>query len=280
MDRFIHEETFVAHAIFDDFNQRLRVEDYRGEIQTMTDYIKRVAQEKGYSKLIVKARQEHVPLFIENGFNYEGWIQGYFNGTDAHFLTIYLEVERKISTHWCIEDQIIAAVRAKKAALSLSPLPSDYRIRKADDQDASELAALYRTIFTVYPTPLHEVPYIEKLLTTGAMFYVIEHDGNIVSAASAEINHTYHNAELTDCATLPDHRQYGLMKHLLRQLETELKRQGIFCAYSLARAQSYGMNAAFHQLGYRYGGRLANNCYIYSDLEDMNIWVKDLSVQQ
>ncbi len=37
------------------------------------------------------------------------------------------------------------------------------------------------------------------------------------------------------------------------------------------------MNAAFHQLGYTYTGRLANNCYIFDKLEDMNIWVKDLS---
>ena len=37
------------------------------------------------------------------------------------------------------------------------------------------------------------------------------------------------------------------------------------------------MNLAFHQLGYTYTGRLANNCYIFDKLEDMNIWVKDLS---
>ena len=100
---------------------------------------------------------------------------------------------------------------------------------------------------------------------------------NIVSAASAEVNSQYHNAELTDCATLTNHRKFGLMKNLLERLEAELKQNGIFCAYSIARAQSFGMNAVLHQLGYAYRGRLMNNCYIFDKLENMNMWVKDLS---
>ncbi|QPA33150.1 putative beta-lysine N-acetyltransferase [Anoxybacillus caldiproteolyticus] len=271
----IRDETFVAHVIFDDINERIRVEDYRGDVQRCIRYLKQIDRQK-YSKVIVKARQEHVPLFIENGFNYEGWIEGYFRGSHAHFLTFYFQMERKMSRHWCMEDQVLEAVQTKQRTV-LSSLPNGYRFRKATVTDANELSNLYRTVFAIYPAPLHDVSYVEKILKEGAMFYVIEHDGTIVSAASAEINRTYYNAELTDCVTLPDHRQHGLIKYLLQQLEADLKHQQIFCAYSLARAQSYGMNAAFHQLGYRYSGRLANNCYIFENLEDMNIWVKDLS---
>jgi hypothetical protein len=67
------------------------------------------------------------------------------------------------------------------------------------------------------------------------------------------------------------------MKIILRELEGELKRQGIFCAYSIARSLSFGMNAVLFQLGYKYRGRLMNNCYIYDKLENMNMWVKHLA---
>ncbi|WP_035098436.1 putative beta-lysine N-acetyltransferase [Anoxybacillus tepidamans] len=278
MEQFIQEEQFVATIVFDDFNERLRVDDYRGNIPLLVDYIKNAAKQKSYSKLIVKARSEHVPQFIEKGFQYEGWIKGYFNGSDAHFVTYYWTQERKMSSHVWTEDQVLASVQTKPVLLSLPSLPDGYHMRKAKESDASALVNLYRSVFAVYPSPLHDLSYVENILKKEVMFYIIEHEGQIVSAASAEVNDVYHNAELTDCATLPAHREHGLMKHLLRHLEQELKMKGIFCSYSLARAQSYGMNAAFHQLGYRYGGRLINNCYIFEDLEDMNIWMKDLSI--
>ena len=68
---------------------------------------------------------------------------------------------------------------------------------------------------------------------------------------------------MTDCATLPEHRQFGLMKHLLVKLEEELLAQVIYCVYSIARALSFGMNVVLHQLQYQYRGSLANNCYIF-----------------
>ncbi|ANB55563.1 putative beta-lysine N-acetyltransferase [Anoxybacillus sp. B7M1] len=277
MNDWIKETQFAASVVFDDFNERLRVEDYRGSVLPLIHSIKTAAQQKKYSKLIVKARNEHVPLFIEKGFRYEGWIQGYFHGSDAHILTYYFQQERRMSGHEWAEDQMVADIQTKSPLSSLSPLPDLYKLRNAQEADAVALVELYRTVFKIYPSPLHELGYMESILKKGALFCLIEHDKQIVSAASAEVNRMYYNAELTDCATLPEHREHGLMKHLLRFLEMELKKQGIFCAYSLARAQSYGMNAAFHQLGYRYSGRLINNCYIFNDLEDMNIWVKDLS---
>jgi putative beta-lysine N-acetyltransferase len=132
-------------------------------------------------------------------------------------------------------------------------------------------------VFQVYPTPLHDPEYVKKTMKEGTIYYVFFCQGKIVSAASAEVNSFYKNAELTDCATLTEHRKYGLMKIILRELEGELKRQGIFCAYSIARSLSFGMNAVLFQLGYKYRGRLMNNCYIYDKLENMNMWVKHLA---
>jgi beta-lysine N6-acetyltransferase len=158
-----------------------------------------------------------------------------------------------------------------------SSLSNQLIMRRAISSDAKQLSQLYRQIFTVYPTPLYEEEYLSSLLQEDSLFYIIVDKNDIVSAASAEIDYVYHNAELTDCATLPAYRKYGFMKHLLNALEAELKQRHIFCAYTIARALSFGMNAAFQQLGYTYTGRLTNNCYIYKSLEDMNVWVKDLS---
>jgi putative beta-lysine N-acetyltransferase len=108
----------------------------------------------------------------------------------------------------------------------------------------------------------------------GTVFAYIENGQQIVSAASAEINRKFKNAELTDCATLPQAAGQGHMKKLLSFLEQQLQAEGIGCCYTIARAESVSMNKAFAQLGYTYGGRLVNNCFIYSGIEDMNVWYK------
>ena len=96
----------------------------------------------------------------------------------------------------------------------------------------------------------------------------------IVAAASAEINKQYRNAELTDCATAEGFQGKGYMRSLLLELERNLRTQGITCLYTIARAESFGMNKAFHDLGFAYSGRMTNNCFIFSGLEDMNVWYK------
>ena len=44
------------------------------------------------------------------------------------------------------------------------------------------------------------------------------------------------NAELTNCATLPEYRKHGFMKSLLIKLEEELQEKSIFCSYTIARS--------------------------------------------
>ena len=41
------------------------------------------------------------------------------------------------------------------------------------------------------------------------------------------------NAELTNCATLPEYRKHGFMKSLLIKLEEELQERSIFCSIQL-----------------------------------------------
>jgi len=66
------------------------------------------------------------------------------------------------------------------------------------------------------------------------------------------------------------------MSHLIMALEDKMKQEGIETLYSLSRARSHGINLVFHRHGYRFCGRLINNCYIMDNFEDMNLWVKNL----
>lgn len=179
--------------------------------------------------------------------------------------------------YWLEEEEMYDKIFVIGKDRNPAEIPPEYKLKKLIDTDADELAKLYKEVFSIYPTPLDRPSYIRQTMKEGTIYYGFEHQGQIVSAASAEVNLFYRNAELTDCATLKDHRKYGLMKHLLIQLEKELRSSGVFCAYSIARSLSYGMNAALKQLGYTYRGRFINNCYIYDKLEDMNIWVRNLA---
>ncbi|MFJ7753676.1 putative beta-lysine N-acetyltransferase [Peribacillus muralis] len=272
-------DCFVMELYHDHVNQRLRLDDYRGHFQAAVKRALAIAKEQNFTKVILKARQEDLSAALAQGFMLEGIMSKYFKGNDAYCMAFYLTDERRTSDFWIKEDKIIEAACAVPRLKEKQPIPEDYVLRFATGEDARELAKLYRTVFETYPTPMNDERYIEKVIEEGTVFSIIQYGGSIVSAASAEVNERYHNAELTDCATIAHHRKHGFMKVLLTALEDELIRKSIFCSYSLARSLSMGMNAVFYQLGYQYGGRLTKNCNIWDKYEDMNIWGKDLSAK-
>lgn len=268
---------YTIHLYVDYFNKRLRVDDYRGNVNMIVQELNTLMDSYKFTKLIYFSRFEHWRGLLSIGFELEGIINGYFNGSDNYIMTCYKENERRTSSSWLQEDAIIQSIREKGRKTDESKLPNQYSIRKAKTEDAVKLAELYDNVFPIYPTPMNNPEYVTKVMTSGTIFYVVECKNELVSAASAEINTSLHHAEITDCATLPEHRKYGLLKRLMVELEKELKDAGSYCAFSLARALSYGMNAALYQLGYQYNGRLTNNCFIFDKIENMNVWVKDLS---
>jgi putative beta-lysine N-acetyltransferase len=84
------------------------------------------------------------------------------------------------------------------------------------------------------------------------------------------------NVEMTDFATLPDHRGRGYSYYLLKKMEEKMHEMGIITAYTIARARSYGMNTVFSRSSYSYAGTLVNNTNISGSIESMNIWYKRL----
>jgi beta-lysine N6-acetyltransferase len=264
--------------VYDDpFNKRIRIDDYYGGTDAIIEYVEELMNEKKREKLIIKVRSEHFNDFLERGFICEAIIDHYYLGSTMYFFTKYYDQTRNQNDHWITEDQMIKSINSMEISTDTLHPPNEYHLKKVDGSDAEQLAILYQSVFKIYPTPLHDAEYIKDTIKEGTIYYAFYCKGSIVSAASAEVNRVYRNAELTDCATLTEHRKFGLMKVILKKLEMELFDQGIYCSYSIARSLSFGMNAVLHQLGYVYRGRLKNNVFIYDKLENMNVWVKNLA---
>ncbi|MCU9613621.1 putative beta-lysine N-acetyltransferase [Caldibacillus lycopersici] len=267
---------FEVAYLVDSDNKRIRVDEVTGEITKALSLLEDEARKLNIEKLIVYTEQDAFFTLLQLGYQLEAVIDYFFHGETAYVFTKYYSQSRITSDFWIKEDDILQSVYTKQPEI-MKALPENYHLRTASLTDTEALAALYQRIFTVYPTPMHDPNYIAKQMNKDTIFSVLTYNGKIISAASAEINRKMNNAELTDCATLPEFRKSGFIKILLRDLENKLVQQGIICAYSIARSLSFGMNAAFFQLGYAYRGRLTKNCLIFDKWEDMNVWIKKLT---
>lgn len=252
-------------------NLRIRIDEYEGDMEAVHQQI--LGQVTGWcEKLIVKSRVEHIPFFISKGFGCKALVKGYFQGADMYFMTRYFSRQRNQNSAWETEDKILHELLSTPEA-KVTLKASDIRVAKAADAEA--LSNFYQKIFNVYPTPIDDPVYVAKTIEEGTRYLFAERNGIPVSAASAEINRKFMNAELTDCASLPEAAGKGLIKQLLFALEQGLTEEGIRCFYTIARSSSPAINRAFAQLGYTYGGRLIRNCAIGTGMENMNVWYKN-----
>ncbi len=274
----LNSNDYKAQVFFDYFNERLRVDDYCGSIDRLLKVINEYVEKHQFSKIIFFAKSDQWGLLLNKGYELEAVMKGYFNGRDCYAMTFYKGLDRRKSHYWIDENDILYSIFKKGRHSNLMTIPAAFQFRKGEQKDAEQLANLYSQVFNIYPTPLNKSEYIKKQMKATSHFYIVEHNQKIVSAASADLNSSFQHAELTDCATLPEYRRYGLIKKLIILHEEELINRDIYCAFSIARALSYGMNAVLYQLGYEYGGRMTNNCYIFDKMEDMNVWTKDLSI--
>ena len=254
----------------DEFNKRLRIDDYAGDVNEVFLLIQK-SYKSWVEKIIIKCRKPELTFFELIGYHQEAFVKGYFKGEDMFFLVKYFTKARSNNVAQVEENKIIESILKEPLP---SSLPDISGVELATEQDADELTQLYAATFKVYPTPIGEPGYVLKTMEEGTIYVLIRENGKVVSAASAEVVHLLSNAELTDCATLPETQGKGHMKKLLFKLEEILKAKDIHCLYTIARSGSHSMNKVFYQLHYTFGGMMINNCYIYSGLEDMNVWYK------
>lgn len=277
LEHEIRGEGFHARLFLDQYSQRIRVLQYEAQdLGAMILAIRWLAEANGFDKILVMASREDWQEFLRYGYVLEAVLKYFHNGADAFVVSKFRSQERLTSPTLMEEILLIEKLMAEEAPAEPSAPPAGCTLRLATQQDVPQLLELYESIFETYPSPLIYPSYFQTIFQKDSLFAVCTMEGRIVAAASAELHPHERAAELTDCATRREARGHGIMTHLLRLLERELLARKYICAYTMARARSYGMNNVFLRLGYKFMGRLVNNCDIFGAYEDMNIWVRDL----
>ncbi len=65
----ICQPTFAMTLFLDECNKRLRIDDYRGNVNDIYSYIYKEIDKETYEKWIIKARAEHLLDWISLGFS-------------------------------------------------------------------------------------------------------------------------------------------------------------------------------------------------------------------
>ncbi len=280
--KIIENDTNGNHIeiLVDHINERLKVLDYTvrnwGEVLL---YLEEAASMNHSGKIIFYVRHPADSALSNLGYVREGVIPAFFRGIDALCYSRFIDPERSCSLNYKQEEELLKKIQKVKNKDNVKKLPDGYTARKISNEHVGELVELYKNIFSSYPSPLFDIEYVHNVMQTHSTFYGVFVGDILVSAASAETDPRNRNSEITDCATLPEHRGKGLLSNLIKLLEKEMRSQEIDALYSLARAGSYSMNTALYQLDYEYKGRFINNCHIGGRYEDMNLWVKNINTR-
>ena len=259
-----------ADVWFDPVNDRIRMDDYQGEPSGVLALVEG-ANPYWSTKIILKVRGADLEYFASSGYREKVIIPEYFGGEDMHFMTRYPDPQREENLMRQENAIILATVRGQMSTTS-SRVSDAGLVEPGLYADAAAISVIFKTVFEYYPTPMDDPDYVRHTMEEGTRYAVIRSGNKPVAVASAEINRRYRNAEITDCATLPEFRSKGYNRAIVRWLAEGLQRDGITCLYTIARSGSFSINKVFHSLGFSYGGTLRNNVRIGSGFEDMNVW--------
>lgn len=254
-------------------NDRIYVMHLHGAAsQSLIPKLDRLAQENGYGKIFAKIPATHWQAFQLADYTIEAVVPGFYRGeTDGLFIAKYLSRERRQVEGPAVSDPLPRPAQHHPSGLT-APLP----ITTALPDDAAALAKIYGQVFESYPFPIHQPEYLKAMMASKVSYFCIRIDNTIVAVAAAEVDSANLNCEMTDFATLPELRGKGLAGMLLDRMDDETRSQGIKTAYTIARADSPGINAVFKRRGYRYGGRLNKNSQIGGEIRSMNVWYRRL----
>jgi putative beta-lysine N-acetyltransferase len=274
----IKASDFTVQMVVSDFNQRIQILDYQArEPGAMIRDLVAEAHRRGYGKIFLKAPVFDREELEDAGMVFEATIAGYFSGRPAVVMSLYLNDDRMERPFESEQDDILETIASHPPNPSVPDLPDGYQMAVAEAYDVGELASLYRTVFDSYPFPITDPDYLLSTMNSHVVYRIVrDAEGDVVAAASAETCRRYHNAEMTDFATLPSQRGLGLAQHILAALEEDMAVCSIPNLYTVARARSVGMNRVFYNRGYSMTGTLVNNCHISGRFEDMHVWCRSI----
>jgi beta-lysine N6-acetyltransferase len=234
-----------------------------------------LAGKRGYSKIFAKvpARARHA--FLDHGYEEEAAVPGLFHGReDGLFLSLFPRSWRAQDSRMSKVEQVLdTALKKRGAGLKEGTIP---QVRQLGPEHAGGMADFYGKIFDSYPFPIHDPEYLRETMAENIHYFGILGKGGLSALSSSEMDTVGANVELTDFATSPEWRGKGLAGALIRDMEGRMAERGMATAFTIARAESFGMNIAFARMGYRYGGTLVNNTNIGGRLESMNVWYRAL----
>lgn len=249
----------------------------RDDLPELLTHLEELANRSGYSKIFAKVPDDRLDHFRRHGYRPEARVPRFYRGNRAaHFMGKYLSPQRREEPRPNRVAEVLELARAKTPLPQAPTLTEGYGWRPLDPDDAQAMVAVYRRVFASYPFPIHNPAYLEETMAENVRYHGIFRDDRLVAIASAELDKSGGNGEMTDFATLPEERGQGLANYLLTRLEEAAAQEGIVTAYTIARAYSFGMNITFAKLGYDFGGTLTRNTQISGDLESMNVWYKPL----
>lgn len=246
------------------------------DMPDLVDQVICLGRDKGYSKLFAKVSAGDVGDFESRGFIVEARIPNMCRGeSTGYFMSRYLNKNRA-----CLMNEEQLASVLKLARSKGQEVGGEWdaqeleHVARLGPEDAEELAALYGEVFETYPFDISNPAYIRDSMNADVVFFGLRNGTRLVAASSAELDHDWKCAEMTDFATLPECRGQGAAGRLLACMERDIPGLGIRTAFTIARAESPGMNAVFARGGYSFGGTLCNNTQIGGKLESMNVWHK------
>ena len=239
---------------------------------TLVPKLDRMAKAHGYGKIFAKIPAVHWKAFKSAGYTKEAVIPSFFRGTtDGLFIAKFFSADRQRTSK---PNRFDAAERISSATRrgGHTPLP----VIPCTPSQSVALGKIYRRVFASYPFPIHQPAFLKRSMEKNTSYFCIQANRKIVAAAAAEIDSASKTCEMTDFATLPEYRGNGLAGMLLGRLDDEAQNHGLGTAYTIARADSYGMNRVFKKKGYRYAGRLVKNSQIGGRIRSMAVWYKHL----
>ncbi|MBC2712501.1 MAG: putative beta-lysine N-acetyltransferase [Desulfosarcina sp.] len=232
----------------------------------------RMAIENGYGKIFAKIPATRWKAFKSAGYTKEAVVSKFFKGkTDGIFVAKYFSAERQKTRNQTCVDQMESNSNGYPRTKRITP-----PIIACTPSDAEEMGNLYRQVFESYPFPIHQPEYLKRMMGKNAFYFCIHVKKKIAAVAAAETDSASMTCEMTDFATLPEHRGKGLARKLLGRLDDEARKHGMKTAYTIARADSHGMNRVFKRKGYQYAGLLNNNSQICGSIRSMTVWYKHL----
>jgi putative beta-lysine N-acetyltransferase len=236
-----------------------------------------LAARRGYGKVIAKCPAPVASELAGRGFHVEADVPRLFGpATDGSFVGKFLDAGRAEDPRMGEIERVLRAAQARER----DPLPPAVRLPpvvEATPAHADDIAACYAEVFESYPFPIHDPRHVRAAMDEGTRFFTITEGSTVVAASSMEDGGAPGAVEMTDFATLPDHRGQGLARRLLARMDRRAAEAGVRVAFTVARALSFGMNITFRRCGYHFGGTLINNTQIAGSLESMNVWYRHLA---